>query len=295
MKSSPFTLHRPTTVEEAVALLAELADDGALVLAGGQSLVPMMALRVAFPPDLVDINGIGALSRIEATDGYLVIGALARHHDFRHAVAPAPLGALLTEVASHIAHYPIRTRGTFCGSLAHCDPASEWCLTAATFDAEIVLQSASGIRRLPASEFLDGAMSTAREAEELLIEARLPLPNPDSRWGFYEFNRRAGDFAIGAALAGYRLDGGLMRDVRVGLGAIEEVPRRIAEAEAALEGREPSQEVFQAAADAASAAVDPMEDYATSADYRRDLAATVILRALRAADAGTDGRKRTAA
>ncbi len=286
MKAPPFTLHRPATVDEAVALLADLADEGALVLAGGQSLVPMMALRLAYPPDLIDINGIAGLDRIEVSGDHLVIGALARHHDFRRPVAPGPFGALLAHISGEIAHYPIRTRGTFCGSLAHADPASEWCLTAATLGAEMVLQSQAGRRAVPVAEWFEGAMATVREPEELLVEVRLSRPAEDAVWGFYEFNRRAGDFAIGAALAGYRLEGGAMRDVRIGVGAVEEVPRRLEEVEAALEGEAPGPEAFRTAAEIAARAVEPLEDFATPADYRRDLAVTVIERAL--LEAGAD-------
>ncbi|MBN9065058.1 MAG: FAD binding domain-containing protein, partial [Rhizobiales bacterium] len=147
MKAAPFTLHRPTTIDEATALLADVAEEGGLVLAGGQSLMPMMALRVAYPPHLVDINAIDTLSRISVADDMLSIGATVRHAAFHR---PLPetgvLGRLLSTVVRHIAHYPIRQRGTFCGSLAHADPASEWCLVAATLDATIVLKSASGTR-----------------------------------------------------------------------------------------------------------------------------------------------------
>jgi carbon-monoxide dehydrogenase medium subunit len=293
MKPAPFNLHLPTSIDAALTLLADLADDGAMVLAGGQSMVPMMALRVAYPSDLIDINGIAELNRITVEDGHLVIGALARHNDFQCSVAPEPLGRLLTNVASYIAHYPIRTRGTFCGSLAHSDPASEWCLTAATLGAELVLRSISGTRVVPFSDFLDGPMMTLREPEELLVEARLPLPHVESHWGFYEFNRRAGDFALGAAITGYLLQDGLMRDVRIGLGAIEEVPRRIEAVEAALEGKAPTQENILTAAKIARSEVVPMEDFATSAGYRRDLAETVIVRALRATKGAGELMKET--
>lgn len=282
MKAAPFTLHRPTTVDEATALLADVAEEGGLVLAGGQSLMPMMALRVAYPPHLVDINAIDALSRISVADGMLSIGATVRHAAFHR---PLPetgvLGRLLSTVVRHIAHYPIRQRGTFCGSLAHADPASEWCLVAATLDATIVLKSASGTRFVPAAEYLEGAMATAREPEEILVKARLPLLADDARFGFYEFNRRAGDFALGMALATYDLAGGAMRNVRVGLGGIEEKARRIAVAEAALEGRQPGEKVFAIAAAAAIADVDAMEDASTSQEYRRDLAGVAIRRALK--------------
>jgi carbon-monoxide dehydrogenase medium subunit len=185
----------------------------------------------------------------------------------------------------HIAHYPIRTRGTFCGSLAHADPASEWCLTAVTFDAEIVAQSARGRRVIAADDFFEGLMSTTLSEDELLVEARLPLLSDDSRGGFYEFSRRAGDYALSMALVTYRLIDGVIVQPRVGLGGVEARPRRIAEAEAALAGKTPSDAVFRAAAEAAAEVVDPLEDLQASAAYRRDLVRAVTRRALERAAA----------
>lgn len=283
MKTAPFAYHKPQTLEEALALLAEGAEEGALVLAGGQSLVPMMALRVAYPPALIDINAIPALARIEATHTHLRIGATARHAAFEGANGlPAPLGPMLAAMAARIAHQPIRARGTFGGSVAHGDPASEWCLAAATLDAEIELQSREGQRTVGASTYFEGAMMTARAPEELLVAVHLPLPAADTAWGFYEFNRRAGDFALGMALVLYSVQDGQITNPRIGLGGIEEYPRRIAEAEAVLAGAAPCEAVFAEAAEAAMQAIDPMEDPATPADYRRDLAGTVIRRALAA-------------
>ncbi|MEJ8569995.1 FAD binding domain-containing protein [Microbaculum marinum] len=291
MKAAPFTLHRPATVEEAVSLMARYAEDGGLVLAGGQSLTPMMALRVAYPPHLVDINNVAGLDSLTAGEGYFGIGATVRHARFHRPVPEAGrLGEVLATVVRHIAHYPIRQRGTFCGSLAHADPASEWCLVAATLDADLRLVGEGGERLVPVSEFIDGAMSTVREPEEILVEARLPLLAKEVRFGFYEFNRRAGDFALGMALVVYDLDGGVMRNVRVGLGGIEEKARRIGVAEAALEGQAASAEAFAAAAAATVDDVEAMEDATTSQAYRRDLSGVVVRRALEASlDTDTRG------
>jgi carbon-monoxide dehydrogenase medium subunit len=282
MKPAPFLLHRPTTVEDAVRLLAGVADEGGLVLAGGQSLVPMMALRVVYPPALIDINAIPGLNRINMDDAHLSVGATVRHAFFHR---PRPnanrLGELLAFVSRHIAHYPIRMRGTFCGSLAHADPASEWCLVAVTLGGEVVLTAEGGHRRiLPVTEFLQGAMVTAREPNELLVEARIPLLGEGATFGFYEFNRRAGDFALGMCLASFSFVGGVMSDVRVGLGGIESTARRLSAVENLLEGREPSATTFGEAAAAVHQGLDPMEDPATSAEYRLGLAPVVIRRAL---------------
>jgi len=285
MKPAPFRYHAPKTVEEAVATLAEVAGEDGRVLAGGQSLVPIMAFRLARPAHLVDINGIEALARLAVDGDKLCIGACVRHAAFHKPVVDGPLGRLLSAVVRHIAHYPIRTRGTFCGSLAHADPASEWCLVAAALGAEMVAQRIGGARTIAVQDFFRGIMTTALQEDELLTQVRLPILPADTRFGFYEFNRRAGDFALGMALTTYRLQDGVMNEPRVALGGIEAQPRRIAAAEQALAGRAPGKPAFAAAADAAMAAVDPLEDVTTSADYRRDLTRTVTRRALEQAAA----------
>ena len=261
-------------------MLAEYAPDDGRVLAGGQSLVPTMAFRLARPHHLVDINGIEALRRLGVEQDKLVIGAGVRHQAFHRPVVEGPLGVLLSAVMRHIAHYPIRTRGTFCGSIAHADPASEWCLVAATLGAEMVARSARGTRIITAADYFQGIMTTALAPDELLTEVRLPILSAETRAGFYEFNRRAGDFAMGMALVTFRLANGVIVDPHVGIGGAEAYARRIAAAEALLTGRAPESAVFRAAAEAASAAIDPLTDAQTNAEYRRDLVATVTRRAL---------------
>ena len=280
MKPAAFRYHAPKTIDEAVALLAEVAPEDGRVLAGGQSLVPTMAFRLAKPGHLVDINGIAALNRLEVTGGKLVIGACVRHAAFDKPVCDGPLGRFLTEVVRHIAHYPIRNRGTFCGSLAHADPASEWALVLAALDGEIVARSAKGERVIAARDFFQAIMTTALRDDELLVEARLPVLGAGTRCGFYEFNRRAGDFAMAASLATYRLQGGKIVDPRIGVGGAEASPRRVASAETAINGQTPGDKAFRAAADAAADAIDPLEDHQTDADYRRDLVRAVVRRAL---------------
>ena len=285
MKPAAFRYHAPKTVNETVALLAEVAPDDGRVLAGGQSLVPIMAFRLARPSHLVDINGVDGLDRMTPAGDTLTIGACVRHAAFYRPVVDGPLGKLLATVVRHIAHHPIRTRGTFCGSIAHADPASEWCMVAATLEAGIVLRSVRGTRTVKAGDFFEGIMTTARADDELLTAVELPILPADTRVGFCEFSRRAGDFALGMALACYRLKDGAITDARLGLGGAEARPRRIAEAEAALNGRAPSPEVFEAAAMAAAAAIDPLEDVNTSAEYRRDLIHAMTRRALERAAA----------
>src|SRR5215471_3234072 len=280
MKPAPFRHHAPTTADEAIALLAEFAAQDGRVLAGGQSLVPTMAFRLARPAHLIDINGVATLELLAVQDGRLTIGACVRHAAFHRPAVDGPLGTLLARIVRHIAHYPIRTRGTFCGSIANADPASEWCTVAAALGAEMVAASTRGTRTIAAEKFFAGIMTTTLAEDELLTEVRLPLLPADTRTGFCEFSRRAGDFAIAMALATYRVEGGKIVAPRVVVGGAEPHARRIAEAEQALAGRAPGREAFVAAAESAAAAVDPMEDINNSAEYRRDLVRAMARRAL---------------
>src|SRR2546429_7021956 len=258
MKPARFRYHAPKTIEEALDTLAEVAPEDGRVLAGGQSLVPIMAFRLARPAHRVDITGIEALRRLAVDGDRLCIGACVRHAAFHKPVVDGPLGRLLSAVVRHIAHYPIRTRGTFCGSIAHADPAAEWCLVAAALGAEMVARSASGTRTIPAQDFFRGIMTTALNEDELLTEVRLPILPGDTRFGFYEFNRRAGDFALGMALVTFRLQRGLICEPRVAVGGIETQPRRIADAEQILTGRLPDGAAFEAAAAVVASTVDPL-------------------------------------
>jgi carbon-monoxide dehydrogenase medium subunit len=285
MKPAPFVRHVPRTVDEAIAMLAEFGPQDGRVLAGGQSLVPIMAIRLARPAHLIDINGVAELAR-HSRDGHMLsIGAGVRHAAFHRPVTDGEMGRLLSTVVRHIAHYPIRVRGTFCGSIAHGDPASEWCLVAATLGAEMVARSKRGQRIIAADDFFQGIMTTALAEDEILTEVRLPIIADQTRFGFVEFNRRAGDFAIVAVLVIYRLADGVIAEARVGIGGAEVRPRRIAEAEATLRGRPPTIATFRSAAEVAADAVDPIEDIQSDAEYRRDLVRTITRRALERAAA----------
>ena len=281
MKPAPFHYHAPTTLAEALDLLAEHAGDEGRVLAGGQSLVPTMAFRLARPRHLVDINGVTELNYMRIDNGRLCIGAGVRHAAFEKPVDDGPLGRLLTMVVRHIAHAPIRARGTFCGSIAHADPASEWCAVAAALDAEMVAESKiSGTRVIPAREFFESIMQTALHEDEILREVRLPILSKGAFVGFAEFSRRAGDYAIAMAVAIYRLKNGMMSDMRIALGGAETAPRRIMDAERVLIGRPPNLGTFQAAGHAATTAIDPLDDANVSADYRRGVVGAMVRRAL---------------
>lgn len=280
MKASQFHYHAPKTIDEAVATLADVAPHEGRVLAGGQSLVPIMAFRLSRPTHLVDINGISDLNRVSIDGDRLCIGACVRHAAFARPVVEGALGKLLSTVVQYIAHYPIRTRGTFCGSIAHADPSSEWCTVAAALGAEMVVKSVRGQRIIPARDFFTGMMTTSLQEDELLVEVRLPLLTPDTQFGFDEFSRRAGDFAIAMALTLYRVEEGRIIEPRVAIGGAEPYPRRILNAEQTLEGQVPGPASFTSAADQAASAIDPMEDVQTSGEYRRDLVRTITLRAL---------------
>ncbi|MBI1201019.1 MAG: xanthine dehydrogenase family protein subunit M [Rhodopseudomonas sp.] len=284
MKPARFSYHLPATVDEAVALLAKLAPDDGRIIAGGQSLVPTMAFRMAQPPHLIDINGIAELNRIDVEGDIVRIGAGVRHAAFEAAGAvPGVTGVWLGQVVRHIAHYPIRTRGTFCGSVANADPASEWCCVVAALDGRVVAESASGTRRIAAADYFEGVMATSRRDDELVTAVELPLLPDGTRCGFAEFSRRPGDFAIAMAMTAYRLVDDLIVEARIAIGGAEPFPRRIAEAEAALNGQPPTAAVFAEVAAIAAAAVDPMEDSNNTADYRRSLVRAMTLRALEAA------------
>ena len=280
MKPAPFEYHAPTTVDEAVALLAAFAEEGGRVIAGGQSFVPMMAFRLARPSHLIDINAIADLGRLTAEDGVLRIGATVRHAALEAMTIGGPLGRLLRTVAHSVAHQPIRNRGTFCGSIVHADPSSEWCLVVATLGGEIIACSTRERRSVPAAQFFLGVMTTELGADELVVESRIPLLPDDARFGFEEVSRRAGDFAMAAALVTYRLEAGRIVDPRVGIGGAEPCPRRIEAAEASLAGAVPDAERFRRAAEIAAEAVEPMEDGQISQTYRRQLVRAVTQRAL---------------
>jgi len=251
-----------------------------MVIAGGQSLVPAMNFRLARPAHLLDLNGVLELDYLRAAGGELAIGALQRHAAFQRPVVPGPLGRLLADVQPHIAHYPIRERGTFCGSIAHADPAAEWCLVAVTLDARIVVRGVAGERLVRGDEFILGTFATALRTDEIISEVRLPLLDDSYRYGFEEFSLRAGDFALAMTLALVRMDGGLVREARIGVGGVADRPCRIRAAEDLLVGARPDASVIAEAARLAASALDPMEDQHADAAYRRDLAQAVTRRAL---------------
>lgn len=279
MKPARFDYHRPVSVAAALELLASHGGD-CKVLAGGQSLVPAMNFRLARPGVLIDINALAELEALAAAADGLTIGALVRHARFHSPVCSNELGRLLSRMVRHIAHYPIRQRGTFAGSLAHADPASEWCLAALTLSAEMTIAGKAGSRVVAAQDFFRGLFTTVIGGGELLTEIRIPPLPERARGGFYEFSRRAGDFALGMALAVLVVENGKIREARLGVGAAADRPLRMRAIEQMLLGMPANAATFRAAGEAARAAVSPSGDIHGDAAYRKDLTATVVERAL---------------
>src|SRR5580700_7240453 len=217
MKPVSFKYFAPRTVDHALDLLAAHGEEGK-ILAGGQSLVPAMNFRLARPASLIDINRIDALDYVREEGGWLHIGALARHSRFEQPVTGGALSTFLPRVARHIGHLPIRCRGTFCGSIAHADPASEWCLLAATLDAELVIVSRRGQRSVRPNEYFVGALTTTLKPDELLTEIRIPMLDEGWQTGFVEFSRQAGDFALAMCAAFLQFKDGRIAKARLGIG-----------------------------------------------------------------------------
>lgn len=280
MKPSPFDYVAPTSLAEALDVLARDADE-TKVLAGGQSLIPMMNFRLARPERLVDINRIPGIDGIETAGDRLVIRTRTRHVQLQNLSLSGPLGHLLRNAAVKVGHLPIRTRGTFGGSLAHCDAASEWCLVASLLDAEITAESqARGTRTINAADFFQAIFTTALEPDEILTRVSLPLLDDSWTTGIAEFARRAGDFGIVTATAAVRVVDGVVSEARVSIGGVDEVPFRSVAAESTLRGEALTDELIAAAAEAAAQEVDPPSDTHGDAAYRRDLVRALLPRAL---------------
>jgi aerobic carbon-monoxide dehydrogenase medium subunit len=282
MKLPPVEYEAPTTVAEATGLLAEYLDE-ASVLAGGQSLIPLLALRLARPAVLIDINGIDELSGVSATNGRVAIGAMTREYVAEKSETVAGRVPLLAAALPLIGHEAIRSRGTIGGSLAHADPAAELPAVARALDAEFVVRGQSGERVIPAAEWFEGYLTTSRRPDELLLEVRFPAARPGTGISFQEVARRHGDFAIVGLAASVTLSGGAISDARLAFAGLSDVPVRAAAAEELLVGERPSAELFEEAARRATDDVDPPADLHGSSDYRKTVAAVLVRRGLRAA------------
>jgi carbon-monoxide dehydrogenase medium subunit len=279
MKPAPFEYYRATTVEEAIALLSQYGPD-AKVLAGGQSLLPMMKFRLARPSVLVDLRWVRDLAYVRRTNGTMAFGAMARLASLESDQARA-LCPLLEEAAPHIGHPPIRHQGTVCGSLAHADPAAELPVLALALDAELVATGPNGARVIPARDFFVAMLTTNLGPSEILTEARFPALQPESGWGFSELSRRPGDFALVVAAATLRVGAGdTITTARIALGAVDDRAIRCSETETALLGQRGGRATFEAAAELASAPLTPPSDVHASSGYRRHLAKVLVERAL---------------
>ena len=282
MKLPPFEYEAPTTVDEAIDLLAEHLDE-ASVLAGGQSLIPLLALRLARPEVLIDINGIAELSGVSATDGGVAIGAMTREYVAEESKVIADTVPLLAAALPLIGHEAIRSRGTIGGSLAHADAAAELPAVARALDAEFVVSGPAGERVIPAAQWFEGYLTTARRPDELLVEIRFPTAGPGTGVSFQEVARRHGDFAIVGLAVSLVLSGGVISDARLAFAGVSDVPVRAAAAEDLLAGERPSAELFDEAARLATGDIDPPADLHGSSDYRKTVAATIVRRGLREA------------
>lgn len=290
MPAAPFEYHAPATVAEALSMLGALGED-AKILAGGQSLVPMLTLRLARPAAVVDIYGLDELRGVRRDGRTLEIGALVRHRALE--LGEGPLGAcpLLQEAAALIGNVRVRTMGTVGGSLAHADPAAELPAVVRALDGVLVARGPGGERTIPAAEFFTGLLTTSLRPGELLAAVRLPLPDGRAGYAVEEFTRRAGDFAIVAAMAAVELDGaGHATRVRVAIAGAGPSPVRLTGVEHALAGAKPSERAFRDAVGDHALEIEPDDDVHASADYRRHLTRVLTVRALvRAAARAAEG------
>ena len=281
MKLPAFDYASPATVAEAVKLLAS-RDGNAKIISGGQSLMPMLAFRLAAPELLVDLKHVQGLDAIRIDDEGVHLGARVRWCDIENDARLRTAHPLLVEAISNVAHYQVRNRGTVGGSLAHADPSAEMPGIALTCDAELTIVGSAGSRIEKAADFFEGSLTTSLAPDEVLTEIYLPAWPAGRRSAFLEFARRRGDFAMAGVALFYDLDDqGRMGGAHVGAIGVADAPVRLGTVEAVLNGRVPDEDTFAAAADAARDAVDPPSDIHAPADYRRALLATLLTRALR--------------
>jgi carbon-monoxide dehydrogenase medium subunit len=279
MKPAPFRYVAPRSVDETLAVLAEYGDE-AKILAGGQSLVPLLAMRLARPAVIVDINGIRSLAYIRRRGERLHVGALTRQRAVERSSLAKRWAPLLWEGIRFVGHPQIRTRGTVGGSMAHADPSAELPAAAAALDAELVVRGPGGERAVAASEFFTGYLTTALGPADLLTEVRFALPAPPVGTAFLEVARRHGDFAIVGAAAVLRRNDGAVADARLVFVGVGPGPVRAVEAERTLQGSPGSTKAFAETARLAAERLDPDADIHASAEYRREVAAVMARRAL---------------
>lgn len=285
MKPAPFVHHAPGTVAEAVDVLARVGHDGK-VLAGGQSLVPVLNMRLATPGHLVDIGGVAGLATIDVDERWVRVGALVRHAGLERSTTADDALPLLRRAVRHVAHPAIRNRGTTVGSIAHADPAGEMPAVLALTGGVVEVVSARGTREVPSSALFLGPLETCLEPDELVVAARFGRFAPGTRTGFAETSRRSGDYALAGVAVAVEVDGhGAVTGARASFVSVTPVPR-VLDLSAAVAGMTPGGPVPEAVTDAVRAFVEPEPDIHAGAEYRRVLAAELTRRALHAAVAG---------
>jgi carbon-monoxide dehydrogenase medium subunit len=278
MLPARFEFHRPSSLDEALGLLSSLED--AKVLAGGQSLIPVMKLRFAAPAHLVDINRVPDLDRIEESGGTLRIGALARHNQMAGSELVASTHPLLASTAPQIADPLVRNLGTVGGSLAHADPAGDWGSTMLAAGGSVVLRSARGEREVPVSEFLVDIFTTVLEPDELLTEVHVPLPSARLGGAYLKLERKIGDFATVGVAVQVEMSNGTIGRAGIGLTGVASKNVHATEAERSLAGAEPGDDAFAEAGRLAAAACDPVSDVRGSAEYKRHVVEVYVRRGL---------------
>lgn len=275
MKPAQFEYFDPTTMEEALSLLAQHGDE-AKVLAGGQSLVPLMNMRLAKPSVILDINRLPGMDYIAPRNGGVAIGALTRHRSVEASALLRELCPVLPYAAEHVGDLQVRNRGTFGGSLAHADPAAEFCAVALTLGGQIVARSKKGTRRIPAAKFFAGPLMTSLGATELVTEVLVPKL-PGRAWSFRTVAPRHGDLAIAGVIVTLDLNAkGLCSEGRIGMFGVGPTPLRASRAEALLKGHRIDDRLIAQAAEEASAEAEPVSDVRASADYRRELVKRLV-------------------
>jgi len=282
MKPAAFDYVIADSIDMAVASLADGGGD-AKIIAGGQSLVPMLNFRLLRPSVLIDINRIGDLAFIEEAEKKIRIGALTRHYQLETSPVIARHLPVLASAMTHVAHLAIRNRGTIGGSLSHADPAAELPMMALLLDAELHIASASGKRTIAARDFFVGALTVDLARDDIVTEIVLPKLPRKTGWGFEEVARRSGDFALAAAAATLTLSAGVISQARIALTGVGATPVRAAEAEALLVGQALEPGLIDRIIDAVRAAIEPDTDLHASSDYRRHLAGVLAGRAVSAA------------
>lgn len=297
MKPPPFAYEAPTSVADAVALLAK-HDGDAKIIAGGQSLTPMLNFRLLAPAVLVDINRIDGLGEIaDDGEGGLTVGALVRHYQLETSDLVADRFPVLSAAMRHVAHLAIRNRGTIGGSLSHADPAAELPMMVQLLNGTLTVVGPAGVRQVPAQDFFEGALTTVLAEDEIVTQVALPALPPETGWGFEEVARRAGDFAMACAAVTLTREvgaqNGAVAEARVAVMGVHDRAIRIPDAESVLTGSTVDDAAVEAAVAAVRATVEPDDDLHASGDFRRHLIGVLVERALKAAWTRTTGYQKT--